>query len=136
MKIAIIGAGTCGLYLGWKLAERGHKITIFEKKEEIGQKVCSGLFSQRILKFLPQSRKLIQNQIDSVLIHFPRRTLKIKFSRKFLIMSHFELDNLAAVLAKKAGAEIFLNSPIKEIPQGFDRVIGCDGAVSVTRKSL
>ncbi len=64
MKIAIIGAGTCGLYLGWKLAEKKHKVTIFEKKKEIGQEVCSGLFSQRILKFLPQSRKLIQNRIN------------------------------------------------------------------------
>ena len=136
MKLAIVGAGINGLYLAWKLSERGHQVAVFERKEKIGKEACSGLFSERILDFIPESRKLIQNQIDSVLIHFPRRTLRIKFSRKFLIMSHFELDNLAAVLAKNAGAEIFLNNPIKEIPQGFDRVIGCDGAVSVIRKNL
>ena len=136
MKVAIVGAGINGLYLAWKLSEKGHQVAVFERKEKIGKEACSGLFSERILDFIPESRKLIQNQIDSVLIHFPRRTLRIKFSRKFLIMSHFELDNLAAVLAKRAGAEIFLNSPVKEIPQGFDRVIGCDGALSVIRKNL
>ncbi len=136
MKVAIVGAGINGLYLAWKLCESGHRVAVFERKEKIGKEACSGLFSERILGFIPGSRKLIQNQINSVLIHFPRRTVRIKFSRKFLVMSHFELDNLAAVIAKKAGAEIFLNSFVKEIPQGFDRVIGCDGAVSVIRKKL
>jgi flavin-dependent dehydrogenase len=81
MKVAIVGAGICGLYIAWKLAERGEEVTVFEKREKIGKEVCSGLFSKRILEFIPESQKLIQNQIDSVLIHFPRRNLKI-FSNK------------------------------------------------------
>ncbi len=110
MKIAIVGAGICGLYLGWKLAERGNQVTIFEKKEKIGKEVCSGLFSERILDFIPESQKLIQNQIEYCLIHFPKRTLKIKFSRKFLVMGRFEIDRLVASLAEKSGAEIILKS--------------------------
>jgi len=91
MKIAIIGAGICGLYLARKLSEKGSEVTVFEKKEKIGKGACSGLFSERILEFIPESEKLIQNQIESVLIHFPKRTLKVKFSRKFLIpFSHPE----------------------------------------------
>ncbi len=141
MTTAIIGAGINGLYLAWKLSENGHKVTIFEKKEKIGKLACSGLFSERILEFIPESQKLIQNRINSVLIHFPKRTLQIKFSKKFFVMNHFELDRLVADLSQKAGAEIILNqnvsrSDLNTYRNGFDRIIGCDGPNSIVRKIL
>ena len=148
-RVAIVGAGICGLYLAWKLSEEGHKVTIFEKKEKIGKETCSGFFSQRILEFIPESQKLIQNQIESVLIHFPKRTLKIKFSQKFFLMSHFELDNLMAELVENVGVKIILNYTVNSLkaasaggwqvgwsPEGFDCIIGCDGYNSIVRKNL
>ena len=134
--MAIVGAGVCGLYLAWKLSEKGHQVTLFEKKEKIGKESCSGLFSQRILEIFPESQKLIQNQIDSTLIHFPRRILRVKFSKKMLVMNHWELDNLLVPLAEKAGTKIFLNHSLNSLPDGFDRIIGCDGPNSFVRKSL
>lgn len=136
MTIAIIGAGINGLYLAWKLSKTGHKVTVFEKKEKIGKEACSGLFSKRIIEFIPESQKLIQNQIDFVLIHFPQRTFKIKFSRKFFIMNHAELDKQVSALAKTAGTEIVLKKSINSFPEGFDRIIGCDGYNSFIRKEL
>ena len=136
MKIVIIGAGITGLYLAWKLAEKGEEVTVFEKKDIIGKQVCSGLISERILYFIPESKKLIQNQVDSCLIHFPKRTLKIHFSKKFFVMNHFELDNLAAKFAKEAGAKIILNNTINSLPTEFNCIIGCDGAMSQVRKNL
>jgi flavin-dependent dehydrogenase len=143
MKVAIIGAGISGLYLGWKLAERGEDVTIFEKKEKIGKEVCSGFFSERILEFIPESQSLILNKINFCLIHFPKCTFKINFSKKFFVMSHFELDNLVAKLAQKAGAKIVLNRPMLTSDvnnllyrEKFERIIGCDGANSIVRKSL
>jgi len=135
-KTAIVGGGICGLYLAWKLSLEGHKVTVFEKKERIGKKVCSGLFSERILELIPESRKLIENEISSVLIHFPKRTVRINFSRNFLVMSHFSLDNLAAQLAQKAGAEIVLNHSVNVMPRGFENTIGCDGPNSFVRRNL
>jgi flavin-dependent dehydrogenase len=140
-KIAIIGAGICGLYLAWKLSRNGHQVIVFERKGKIGKEACSGHLSERILKFVPESRKLIQNETKSVLIHFPKRTLKVHFSKKFLVMSHFELDNLVAALAEKAGAKIVLNYEISKsnfdvLQKDFERVIGCDGPNSFVRRNL
>ena len=128
------------MYLAWKLSEMGQEITVFERKEKIGKKVCSGLFSERILEFLPQSQKLIQNNINLVLIHFPKKQVRVDFSKVFFVMSHFELDNLIYRKAQEAGARIVLNRNIKikdlvEIQKNFDKIIGTEGSFSIVRKS-
>ena len=35
MRVAIVGAGITGLYLAWKLSEKGYQVTVFEKREKI-----------------------------------------------------------------------------------------------------
>ena len=110
-----------------------------KKKEKIGKKVCSGLFSERVLEFIPQSQKLIQNQIERALISWgplPKKTLTIRFSKRLLVMNHFELDNLVAELAENSGAKIILNHPVSSLPAEFERIIGCDGPNSTVRKLL
>jgi len=137
MKIAIIGGGINGLYLAWKLSEKNHQVTILERKKQIGDNVvCSGLFSQRILDFIPQSQKLIKNRINHVLIHFPKKTIRVNFSKEFFVVDHSQLDQLTAKLAQRSGAKLLLGQNINQMPKGFDRIIGCDGANSFIRRSL
>ncbi|KPJ56900.1 hypothetical protein AMJ49_03200 [Parcubacteria bacterium DG_74_2] len=136
MRLAIVGAGISGLYLAWKLSEKGFEVTVFEKEKEIWQKACSGLISERILQFIPESEELIKNKINFVLIHFPKKTLKVNFSKVFFVIDHFQLNNLLFKLAKKSGTKILFNHSVKSIPQNFNKIIGCDGWNSQVRKSL
>ena len=69
-------------------------------------------------------------------MHFPKKTITVRFSKDFFVVSHFELDKLTANLAQKVGTKIILNHNVSSLPQGFDRIIGCDGANSFVRKSL
>lgn len=136
LKIAIVGGGIPGFYLAWKLSEKGHSVTLFEKKEEIGFKPCSGLYSERIFDFIPSGKIAVQNEIDSARLYFPSKTVTLNFSKKILVMSHYLINELLHHLANQQGAKVILDSRIEDIPSGFDRVIGCDGANSKIRESL
>ena len=135
-KIAIVGAGTIGLYLAWKLAEAGHKVTVFEKNQKIEKKICSGLISERLKNFIPIDNSFIEHQVDSCLIHFPQKTITLNFKLKFLVINRQKLNEKLARLVEKAGAEILFDRQINEVSKGFSRVIGCDGALSKTREGL
>jgi flavin-dependent dehydrogenase len=136
MKVAIIGCGITGAYLAWRLRGLGHEVTIFEKRAEIGKVVCSGLISERLWQFIPENKELIEHSIEGANVHFPKWTGRLKFRQRMLLMSHAELDRYVAKLAENSGVKIILNHKIERLPEGFDRIIGTDGALSVTRKLL
>ncbi|MFQ6020437.1 MAG: FAD-dependent monooxygenase [Candidatus Aenigmatarchaeota archaeon] len=147
MRIGIIGCGINGAYLGWKLS-RKNDVTIFEQKRKIGKEVCSGLVSERLWNFIPKNKKLIKNTINSAILHYPNKDVKLDFSPKIFVLEHKLLDRYVVSLAKKNNIKIFLNKKVTKVTQNkkpiiyarksfeFDYVIGCDGALSITRKSL
>lgn len=136
MKVVIVGAGTIGLYLGWKLAERGHRVTVFERKSKVGEKPCSTLVSERLKDFIPLKESTITNRISSFLIHFPQKDIILNLKISHLVINRKKLDEGLLEFAKKAGAQIEFNKSINEIPEGFDKIIGCDGALSKIRDCL
>ena len=133
-KIAIIGAGIIGTYLAWKLQDKGFKVTVFEKKNRVGQKPCSALISERIKKFVPIPDDLYLRRIESVLVHFPRKDIKIIPKPSFLLFEREKLDFFVFSLAQKSGVDFVFNKEIKEIPEGFSKVVGCHGSLSQTRE--
>lgn len=135
-RVAIFGAGVIGLYLAWRLTLNGQKVTVFEKKDKIGGKACSSLISERIKNFILVDQSLIENKINSLLIHFPKKTIILKLKPGHLVINRQKLSQFLFNLAKKSGAEILFSQKIKEIPKNFDKIIGCDGALSKIREFL
>lgn len=137
-KIAIIGGGLIGLYLAFKLSKQGHSVSVFDKKSEknIGKKVCSSLFSERILDFIPQASDCVKNEINGCIINFPKKKIKLNFNPKHLVMDREKLSKILIDLAKKGGVQIIFEQELKKLPVGFDYIIGCDGAGSFVRRSL
>lgn len=138
LKVAVVGGGVMGQYISWKLAEAGHEVSLFDRKKEdsIGKKCCSALVSERIKQFIPLDETCIENEITSCVINFPKGKVKLNFKPKHLALNREMVIAKLLELNKKAGTRIVLGQEIKRAPQGFDRVIGCDGAFSVIRRSL
>ena len=155
MRIGIVGCSINGAYLAHKLAQKGHKVTVFESKKKIGGKACSGLVSERIWDFIPRNKAIIENEIRFVDVCFPKKRIEIRFRPKMLVLNRNKLDKYMASLAEKAGAKIRLGHRTvrmislkksrpqlvvetggKTIVQEFDRIIGCDGANSKVRAQL
>lgn len=155
MRVAIVGAGITGSYLGWKLAEGGEEVVIFEKKGTIGKSVCSGLISERIWNYAPKTKELIENVIKHADIHFPKKTVRVNFRPSMYVISRPKLDAYFAAKAERAGAKILKDHEVRKLfyfkghkPQisvqssnhthayEFDYIIGCDGPNSVIRREL
>jgi flavin-dependent dehydrogenase len=150
MKVGIVGCGINGAYLAWKLSE-GNEVEVFEKNNVIGEKPCSELISERLWNFVPKKNDFVRNVIEELVIHFPKKDLKIKFYPKMFVVDRKLLANYIVEQAKQSGAKINLNSEVKKVffmknkkPQlsvsgkvdEFDCLIGCDGYNSVVRRGL
>ena len=164
MRVGIVGAGINGLWLAWRLAEKGNDVTVFEKKTTIGKAACSGLVSERIWDFIPRRSDMVKNVINKGRVNFPSRTIELDFTPRMLVLDHAELDRYLAELATKAGAKILLGHSFTRLfyhkgkkPQiavnasqanepsvpvkhthvyEFDVLIGSDGPHSLVRKQL
>ena len=135
-KVAIIGAGIVGTYLSWKLSEAGHKVSVFEKRDEIWQKPCPCLVSERINQFVPLPDSFVENKINFVLIHFPKKTINLILRPTHYVIRYKKLSSYLLRKAKARGAQFFFGRDIQNIPKGFDRIIGTDGALSKIRDRL
>ena len=150
MKIGIVGCGINGAYLAWKLS-KGNEVEVFEKNNMIGEKPCSELISERIWKYVPKRNDLIRNTINELIVHFPKKDMRLKFYPKMVVVDRKQLANYIVDLAKQSGAKINLNSEVKRVfyikkkkPQisvsgkviEFDYLIGCDGYNSIVRRSI
>lgn len=137
-KIAIIGGGIIGLYLGWKLSQKGEKVIVFEKKKEdlADFKCCSGLISERIKGFIPISDEMIKNIIESCKITFFNKVVQLFFQPNHLALDRELLIRDLIALNRVAGTELKFGEEILDIPLGFEKIIICDGANSFLRKKM
>jgi len=150
MKVGIVGCGINGAYLAWKLSKE-NEVEVFEKNSVIGDKPCSELISERIWDFVPKRNDMIINEIEDLVIHFPKKDVKLKFYPKMIVVDRKLLANYIVELAKHSGATINLNNEVKRVfyiknnkPQisvsgkvyEFDYLIGSDGYNSIVRRSL
>ena len=88
-KIGIVGAGPCGTYLAYKLAEEGHEVHLFEKENYIGG-CWASIYSKGL--FTEHSPRVMFNSYYNTIEFF--REIGIDFKQEF---RKFKGDNKSFV---------------------------------------
>lgn len=115
-KIAIIGAGICGLRAMLELAEAGHSVTIFEKSKGVGGRVATRRFDHQFINHGIENLYPFPRLEDDVFY----QNLKPHFSRGLRAT-----DLPKAMVALGPQSEIILERKVINLEelQGFDSVI-------------
>lgn len=151
-QISIVGAGSSGLRLARKLAEKDIPVTVFEDHPEIGvPEHCSGLISVRNTQELGFDLKdSFTNAIYGAKIYSPNNTqLRIESKRPVAhVMDRSLFDKTLYQQAKKAGADIQLSTSVMSVrgntlftqnkgrggAKKTDLIVAADGVNSRLRK--
>ncbi|MBI2667103.1 NAD(P)/FAD-dependent oxidoreductase [Candidatus Woesearchaeota archaeon] len=148
--IAVIGAGPVGCYAGYLLAKAGHTVSIYENHAQIGCPIqCTGLLTSEFDEFQLPMDSFLVNIFHGVEVFSPKMKLMVK-QKEYLVCRN-KFDNFFADLARKAGAEIFVNHSflrkegkeliIKDSANNRDMritpniVLAADGPLSPTAKA-
>ncbi len=150
-NIVIIGAGPIGCYAGYHLAQAGHAVTIYENHPQIGSPIqCTGLLTHDFDQFnLPMDSFLV-NTLQHIEVFSPNGE-KLRINQKEYLVCRIKFDTFFANLARREGAEIFVNHAfvrkegnvlvIKDSVAGVEKrvvpdiVIAADGPLSPTAKA-
>ena len=123
--VIVVGGGPTGSYVAYKLAERGHKVMVLERKRRVGDSVCcTGIIGQECVSTFGIENKVILRQVNSAKLFSPSgNQLRLWRERpQASILDRAAFDISLAERAQGAGADYVLNSPVKDIAMERDRV--------------
>ena len=105
-KVAIVGSGPAGLSAAGDLAQKGHKVTVFEALHEIGGVLIYGIPEFRLPK------DVVKQEVDNM------RTMGVEFQTNVVVGKTVTVDELfdeegyhAVLVATGAGLPQFLGVP-------------------------
>jgi len=112
--LVIVGAGPAGLIAGREAATRGLDALIIDKKSKIGEPLrCGEAFNEFVLKRfeIPYSKHYVKGHCKKLTVHSPKGSkILIRIPFDLYVLDRVELEKKMGRMAKKAGAEIRLNT--------------------------
>jgi 2-polyprenyl-6-methoxyphenol hydroxylase-like FAD-dependent oxidoreductase len=146
-RIAVVGFGVAGGTAAALLGRAGHDVTVFERAPVLGA-VGAGLLlqpsGQRVLARLGvlDEVEAAGERIEELIAWTNRgkRLMRLRYADleprlHGLGVHRADLFTPLARLAREAGVEVRLGTPVTAIPDGFDVVVGADGSQSALREA-
>ena len=146
MRIAILGAGPAGLYLGFLIKRRAPDadVTVIEQNPADATFGFGVVFSDRALEFLRDDDEQTYAAIVPHMESWSDIALVLRGERividgvGFAAIGRLKLLQLLQQRARSVGVELAYRRAIKTLDEldGFDLVVGADGVNSLVRRSL
>ena len=144
MRIAILGAGPAGLYLGFLIKRRGGAdVTIIEQNPADATFGFGVVFSDRALEFLREDDEQTYAAIVPHMESWSDIALVLRGERividgvGFAAIGRLKLLQLLQESARSVGVALVYRRAVKSLDEldGFDLVVGADGVNSLVRRS-
>ena len=122
----VVGGGPIGSYAAYKLAEKGHRVMVLERKRRVGEPVCcTGIIGQECVNSFAIENNVILRQVNSASLFSPSGNM-LRLWRKetqACILDRAAFDMAMAGRARSAGADYILNSLVTDITIEKDKVL-------------
>src|SRR3989344_2828666 len=116
-RVVVIGASAVGSITAKELAKAGIDVDLLEEDSRVGKfGKCGGIFSKHGMDFTGVSYKdLVLNEIKGARIVAGREEMKVKTPQtQAVVLSRQAFDERAADEAVSAGAELHMNSRVRD----------------------
>ena len=123
--VAVIGGGPVGSYVAYRLAEVGYGVVVLEQHKRLGEQVCcTGIIGQECVSSFAVEDNVILRQANSARLFSPsEKLLRVwREEPQAYIIDRAAFDVAMARRAQDKGAEYILNSLVRDIEVGGDRV--------------
>ena len=70
--VVVVGAGPAGNFAAITMAEKGLDVAVFDSREEIGNKLCTGIVGDDCVSLFPPNGDVIYRKISSAKLHSPK----------------------------------------------------------------
>ena len=113
----VIGAGPAGNIAALELARRGHSVAVLDWRENIGDKLCTGIIGRECVELFPPAPEHIHGEARAATIVSPlgRRYRIVRGDTQAYVVNRAAYVDSVAERAQQAGAEYILNARVTGI---------------------
>ena len=120
----MVGAGPAGNNTALSLASRGYGVTVIDARENIGDKLCTGLVGEECFRRYPIDPALVYREISSARVIAPSsEVVRFETPRPVArVVNRVAYVSSFADRAREAGAKYLLGRRVVRVEQHKDRV--------------
>jgi geranylgeranyl reductase family protein len=119
--VIVIGAGPVGSRVAHRLAGRGHRVMVLERRPQVGEKVCcTGIVSEECARAFDLDEGVILRRANSAKLFSPSgKLLQLRREEsQACILDRAAFDLAMVSRAQGEGAEYVFDSPVSDIAVG------------------
>ena len=122
--VIVVGAGPAGNNAALSLASQGYGVTVIDSRENIGDKLCTGLIGEECFRRYPIDPGLVYREISAASVIAPSKEIVRFVTPKPVakVVNRVAYVSSFADRAKKAGAEYRLGHRVIRLEQHNDRI--------------